>query len=211
MGLHALKLGIGGILMYSATISAFFIVMLMSQGSVSEARNELSGTGFINTFLAIDAGIILMITGLMHYDRQLPGGKYFRTVKGGFDTYRKMKNASLIARVTALIAILIFGAFSHLLGVFKLSYGISDIIYIGAFLLLSIGEVNFMNYIKNPALRGFLTPFIIFATGLPGVILPNVFDGNIYIGLAVAAVAVPFILISQKAMLSDYKKNKWNQ
>ncbi|MCR5143548.1 MAG: hypothetical protein K6C68_13690 [Ruminococcus sp.] len=211
MGMFALKLSAGGILMYSATILTFFIIMLLSEGNVSDAMKQLSGTALINTFLTMDAGIVLMITGLVHYDKQLPGGKYFRTVKGGFDTYRKMKNASLIARVIALISIMLVGAVFDRMGLFKLAYGTSDVIYIGAFLLISIGLVNFMNLIKNPAVRGFTTPFIIFAAGLPGVVLPNISDGNIYVALAVAVTAVPLILISQKVMLNDYKKRKWSK
>ena len=159
----------------------------------------------------MDAGIVLMITGLIHYDKHLPGGKFFRTVNGGFDTYRKMKNASLIARVIALISIMVIGAIIDRMGLFKLSFGASDVIYIGAFLLISIGLVNFMNLIKNPAVRGFLTPFTVFAAGLLGVILPNILEGNIFFALAVAVIAVPFNVISQKVMLNDYKKNKWRK
>ncbi|HAG14473.1 MAG TPA: hypothetical protein DCG49_11530 [Ruminococcus sp.] len=211
MGMYALKLSIGGILMYAATLITFFLITLLSKGNASDAMQELSGTTLINTFLTMDTGIILMITGLMHYDKQLPGGKYFRTVKGGFDTYRKMKNAALIARIAALTAIMIFGAIIDLLGICRLAYGTGDVIYIGAFLLLSIGLTNYMNLIKEPAARGISAPFIIFAAGLPGVILPTVFDGNIFFALAVAAIAIPLIIISQKVMLNDYKKNKWNQ
>lgn len=211
MGMFALKLSIGGILMYSATIFTFFIIMLLSEGNVSDAMKELSGTALINTFLTMDAGIILMITGLMQYDKQFPGGKYFRTVNGGFDTYRKMKNASLIARVIALISIMLVGAIFDRLGLFKLSFGTNDVIYIGAFLLISIGLVNFMNLIRNPVVRGLSTPFIIFAAGLLGVILPNILDGKIYFALAVAVIAVPIIMISQKVMLNDYKKRKWSK
>lgn len=211
MGMFALKLSLGGILMYSASIFTFFIIMLLSEGNVSDVLKELSDTTLINTFLAMDAGIVLMITGLMQYDKQLPGGKYFRTVNGGFDTYKKMKNASLIARVIALISIMVVGAIFDRLGLFKLSFGTNDVIYIGAFLLISIGQVNFMNLIKKPAVRGLSTPFIIFAAGLLGVILPNILDGKIYFALAVAVIAVPFIVISQKVMLNDYKKRKWSK
>ena len=211
MGMFALKLSIGGILMYSATIFNFFIIMLLSEGNVSDVLKELSGTALINTFLTMDAGIILMITGLMQYDKQFPGGKYFRTVNGGFDTYRKMKNASLIARVIALISIMVVGAIFDRLGLFKLSFGTNDVIYIGAFLLISIGLVNFMNLIRNPVVRGLSTPFIIFAAGLLGVILPNILDGKIYFALAVAMIAVPIIMISQKVILNDYKKRKWSK
>lgn len=211
MGLHALKIGIGGILMYSATIFTFFIMTLLSKGNVSDALKELNASELINKFLTIDAGIIVMITGLMHYDKQLPGGKYFRTIKGGFDTYRKMKNASLIARVIALILIMIFGACFDRLGIFKLAHGTSDVVYSGAFLLISIGVVNFMNLIIKPAVTGILTTFAIFAIAMLGMILPTVLDGNIYFALAIAVIAVPFILISQKIMLNDYKKNKWDK
>ncbi|SFD25123.1 hypothetical protein [Ruminococcus albus] len=208
MGLYALKLSIGGILMYSATILTFFIIMLLSKGNVSAALNEMSGSTLTNTFLTIDAGIILMITGLIQYDRHLPGGKYFRTVNGGFDTYRKMKNASLIARVISLISIMLFGALFDRLGILKLAFGTSGVIYIGAFLLLNIGLVNLIDLIKNPAVKGLSTSIVLVA-GLAGVISPDITDGNIYFALAVAVTAVPFIIISQKIMLNNYKKNKW--
>ncbi|WP_155250371.1 hypothetical protein [Ruminococcus flavefaciens] len=152
---------------------------------------------------------MLMITGLMNYDKHNPGGKYFRSVNGGFDTYRKMKNASLIVRISALISVMIFGALTDIFGIIKLTNGIGDVVYIGAFLLISVVLVNFMGLIKNPAVRGFLSPFVVFAAGLFGVILTSVFDGNIGIALAVAAVSILLIIISQKIMLNDYKKNHW--
>ncbi len=211
MGLYALKLSAGGILMYLATLLTMVLLPALDGGNITTVWSDYNASAITNTFLTMDAGIVLMITGLIHYDKQLPGGKYFRTVNGGFDTYRKMKNASLIARVITLISIMGAGAIIDRLGLFKLAFGTSDVIYIGAFLLISIGLVNFMNLIRNPVVRGLSTPFIIFAAGLLGVILPNILDGKIYFALAVAVIAVPIIMISQKVMLNDYKKRKWSK
>ena len=210
MGLYAFKLSIGGILMYCAFLFYFFIFSLISEGNVSDAVQEINNTMLIRSLLTLDAGCILMITGLVQYDKQLPGGKYFRTVNGGFDTYIKMKNASLIARIIILVSLMTFGAILGGLGLIELSSGIIDIVYIGAFLLISIGLINFVNLVKNPAVRGFITPFAIFAAGLPGVIIPEVTEGNICVALAITAIAIPFIIISQKVMLSNYKRKKWN-
>lgn len=211
MGLYTLKLSVGGVLMYLATLLTMVLLPALDGGNITTVWSDYNVSAITNTFLTMDAGIVLMITGLIHYDKQLPGGKYFRTVNGGFDTYRKMKNASLIARVITLISIMGAGAIIDRLGLFKLAFGTSDVIYIGAFLLISIGLVNFMNLIRNPVVRGLSTPFIIFAAGLLGVILPNILDGKIYFALAVAVIAVPFIVISQKVMLNDYKKRKWSK
>lgn len=197
--------------MYLATLLTMVLLPALDGGNITTVWSDYNASAITNTFLTMDAGIVLMITGLIHYDKQLPGGKYFRTVNGGFDTYRKMKNASLIARVITLISIMGAGAIIDRLGLFKLAFGTSDVIYIGAFLLISIGLVNFMNLIRNPVVRGLSTPFIIFAAGLLGVILPNILDGKIYFALAVAVIAVPFIVISQKVMLNDYKKRKWSK
>ncbi len=210
IGQYVLKLNLGGILAYTSSIIFFLIIMMLSKGNISGAFKELNGTAVVNTFLTIDAGVILMITELINYGKQYPGGKYFRTVKGGFDTYKKMKNAALAARVVSLISIMIFGAIMDLSSIIKLTHGTSDILYIGAFLLISIGLVNFMGSIKNLALRGFLTPFVIFVAGLFGVILPDIFDSNTGIALAFTVAAIPLIIISQKVMLNDYQKNKWN-
>ena len=209
IGMSALRMSLIGILCYIASIMCIFLMSWMSKGNVPDAMKELRGTTVINKFLTIDAGIILIITGLINYDRQYPGGKYFRSVNGGFETYQKMKNAALIARITALLSVLIFGALTDVFGIIRLKNGTSDIVYIGAFLLIGIALVNFMGFIRNPAVRGFLSPFVVFAAGVFGVILPSVFNGNIVIPLVLAAAAIPLIIVSQKVMLNDYKRRQW--
>ena len=210
MWLYALKLGICGVLMYFASILSFFVISMLSKWDASDALKEITDIGLINIFLTVDAGIILMITGLMQYNKAYPGGKYFRTVNGGFETYRKMKAASTVARVTALMMILIFGVLVDVSGTFTLTHGISGAVYIGAFLLVCVGLIDLLSLIKSPALRGCVTPIIIFGAGALGVVTPDIFDGKLYFPIAVAAFAVPLIIISQKVMLANYKKHKWN-
>ena len=210
MWLYALKLGICGVLMYFASILTFFAISMLSKWDASDALKEITDIGLINIFLTVDAGIILMITGLVQYNKSFPGGKYFRTVNGGFDTYRKMKAASTVARVTALIMILIFGVIIDITGTFTFTHGTVGTVYIGAFLLVCVGLIDLLSLIKSPALRGGVTPVIIFGAGALGVVTPEIFDGKLYFPLAVAGAAIPLIIISQKVMLSNYKKHKWN-
>ena len=114
--------------MYLATLLTMVLLPALDGGNITTVWSDYNASAITNTFLTMDAGIVLMITGLIHYDKQLPGGKYFRTVNGGFDTYRKMKNASLIARVITLISIMGAGAIIDRLGLFKLAFGTSDVI-----------------------------------------------------------------------------------
>ena len=195
MGTSAMILSLFGILSYLASLLFIFLTSWISRGNAAEAMQELNGTTVVNILLAVDSGIILMITGLINYDKQYPGGKYFRSVTGGFETYRKLKSASLITRIAALSAVMIFGALTDILGIIRFTNGMSDCFYIGAFLLVSVALVNFMGLIKNPAVRGFLTPFVVFAAGVFGVMLPRVFDGNIVTALVLAAAAIPLIII----------------
>ena len=210
IGKASLILSLFAVLGYSASLLFIFLMSWLSKGDPAEARLELSGTVIVNIFLALDSGIILMITGLINYDKQYPGGKFFRSVNGGFDTYRKMKHAALITRITALFSVMLLGALADILGIMKLKNGIGDVIYIAAFILIGVALVNFMSLVKNPAVRGLFTPLVVFAFGVFGIILPCAFDGNIIIALAAAAAAVPLIILSQNVMLNDYKKNHWN-
>lgn len=209
MGKSALLLSLFAVLGYFASLLCIFLMSWLSEGNPADAMRELKGSVIINVFLAMDSGIILMITGLINYEKHNPGGKFFRSVNGGFDGYRKMKNAALINRLAALFTVMLLGALADILGITKLRNGTSDVIYIAAWSLIGVALVNFMGLVKNPALRGLFTPPVVFAAELFGLILPSVFDGNPVIALAAAAAAVPLIILSQNVMLNDYKKNHW--
>ena len=209
MGLYALKLSIGGILMYSATLASFIILGLLEEGSFVEAMKELRSTPTPNVFLMLDIGIILTIFGLMSYEKQYPGGKLFRTVKGGFDTYIKMKNANLIIRITAMIFVLAFSAMLDTADVLRLTGGPKDLLFIGSCLLAGLWLVNLTSLIKNPAVKGALSVIVMFGAGVCGIIFPRI-SNSLTIPLITVIVSIPLVIITHMALLKSYKKHYWD-
>ena len=202
MGLYALKLSIGGILMYSASLVAFIILGLLDEGSFVEAMKELRSTPIPNVFLMMDIGIILTIFGQMNYEKQYPGGKLFRTVKGGFDTYIKMKKANLIIRITAMIFVLAFSAMLDIADA-------KDLLFIGSCLLTGLWLVNLTSLIKNPAVKGVLSGIVMFGAGVCGIMFPRI-SYSLRIPLITVIVSIPLVIITHMALLKSYKKHYWD-
>lgn len=210
LGVFTLKLGLGGILMYSASIAFFLLMRLLSVGSFDAAWKEISGEVVVDTFLTVDTSIILAVTELINYDKQFPGGKYFRTVRGGFETYRSMKNAALACRIMALIIVVAFGTLIDITGALKLKNGPTGCLFIGTFLLLGVGLLNFTGLISKLNVRGGVSVIAIMAAGMSGIIIHDVCNGNPIVALIISIVTVPLILVSQKKLLDNYRKNYWN-
>jgi len=209
MGLYALKLCVGGVLMYSASLLSFIIIGLLDEGSFTEAMKDLRSTPMANVFLMLDIGIILTIFGLMSYEKQYPGGKLFRTVKGGFDTYKKMKNANLMIRITAMIFVLAYSAFLDITGLLKLTGGPKDVLFIGACLLAGLWLLNLTSLIKNPAVRGALSVIVMFGAGVCGIMIPQITKALI-VPIVIAIVSLPLVIITHIVLLKSYKKHYWD-
>ena len=86
---------------YLSTILIFLLLIGLDNG-FANARQEICDTLMSNMFLAIDGGIVTSLMSLMTYDKEIPGGKYFRSVKGGFETYKKMRIGNLITAITVI-------------------------------------------------------------------------------------------------------------
>ena len=209
LGIAAIKLGFAGVLMYSATLICFIFMGFLGEGNITHAWSEISGEVIVNTFITIDSAIILTIFGLMSYDKYLPGGKYFRTVKGGFDTYRKMKNANLIIRIIAVTAILVFSVLIDISGFMKLAGGSEDVLFIGSCLFAGVWMLNLTSLIKNQAIRGGVSVIAVTGAGICGVILPQV-NGSLLIPLVIAAASLPLVIITHRLLLRNYRNHFWN-
>ena len=210
MLIHILKISGFCILFNLLGFVFFLIIALIMEGNVSAALH--TGYGSMMSVVFAVSGIIFVVPiGFVDRDRHLPGGKYFRTVKGGFDTYRKMKDASLIVYMVSLALIMLFGVICERVGVFKYEHGVADIFAVVAFLLLSVGLLNLMNLIENPELRVAAMVITYFIVSCIGVLYVLYDYANVTFALIVAAVSIPFIAVTHKMMLSNYRKNRWDK
>ena len=151
-----------------------------------------------NIFLALEGGIITTLLSQMTYEKENPGGKLFRSVKGGYDTYIKMRVGNLI---TAIVVIFLFlGIICAINAVFPiLMYGTATCISMLFFLLLNIGICTLLSMIVSDII------------GLIGIMSVLITSGRLgWIQIAAGAAAIVLIPISFKLMINNYKEKRWN-
>lgn len=163
-----------------------------------------------NIFLALEGGIITTLLSQMTYEKENPGGKLFRSVKGGYDTYIKMRVGNLI---TAIVVIFLFlGIICAINAVFPiLMYGTATCISMLFFLLLNIGICTLLSMIPNGAIRGGISVIVSDIIGLIGIMSVLITSGRLgWIQIAAGAAAIVLIPISFKLMINNYKEKRWN-
>ena len=194
---------------YLSTILIFLLLIGLDNG-FANARQEICDTLMSNMFLAIDGGIVTSLLSLMTYDKEFPGGKYYRSVRGGYDTYKKMRLGNLI---TAIAVIFLFvGTICAINAIFPiLVYGTATCISMLIFLLLGIGIGNLLSMIPSGAIRGGVSVITFFALDMIGIISVYASEGKLGIVQIIAGViALVLIPVSYKLMIINYKKNRWD-
>ncbi|MDE7089282.1 MAG: hypothetical protein K2O54_04105 [Prevotella sp.] len=195
--------------LYIASI-AFFTLLIGAENGFAAAREEVSETLMGSMFLAMDGSISVAMISVLTYEKKLPGGKFFRTVKGGFDTYKKMRAALILSTIIGIC--LYMGIICVLNAVIPIMiYGTATCISVSVFLLLGVGIVNLVNVIKNDLVRTLLNLILLIALSLVGVFTVYSSDGRLGIVHIISAIlAIVLIPISHKLMLVSYRKHRWN-
>ncbi|MDE5755017.1 MAG: hypothetical protein K2H89_10845 [Oscillospiraceae bacterium] len=195
--------------LYIASIT-FFTLLIGTENGFAAAHEEVSETLMSSMFLAMDGGIAVAVISILTYEKKLPGGKFFRTVKGGFDTYKKMRAALVLSTIIGIC--LYTGIICVLNAVIPIMiYGTATCISVAVFLLLGVGIVNLVNVIKNDIARTVLNFILLLALSLVGVITVYASEGKLGIVHIIAAIlAIVLIPISHKLMLASYRKHGWN-
>lgn len=162
--------------------------------------------------MLIPAGLICLIMTMAEYDKKMPGGKFFRTVKGGFDTFVKCRITWVLLLIATVILYSSIAALLHVTGIFPLKYGVSTCISAVIFLILANGITSFSFIIKNESARAVISTISFLMTEIVGVtaLLAGT-DGQLgMIHVITLIAAVILLIVSTKAMLRSYKKNRWN-
>lgn len=197
------------VLFYLASMVFFTFIIGLEHG-FAEAQKEISENLLSSIYLGIVGGVSIAILSLLTYEKKLPGGKFFRSVKGGFATYRKMRIASELSIVIGIC--LYTGVICALNAVLPIMvYGTATCISAAVFILLGTGVVNLVNMMKNDLARSILNIIVLFAFGLAGVL--TVFIGGGQLGIVhivVAILAVVLIPVSHHLMLASYRKHRWD-
>lgn len=195
--------------LYIATI-AFFTLLIGAGNSFAAAREEVIESHISSIFLTMVGGIAVSITSVLTYEKKLPGGKFFRSVKGGFDTYKKMRAALVLSTIIGIC--LYTGIICVLNAVIPIMiHGTATCISVAVFQVLGVGIVNLVNAIKNDLARVLLNLILLLALSLVGVITVYASDGKLgSVHITAVILAIVIIPISHKLMLASYRKHRWN-
>ena len=157
-------------------------------------------------------GTMLVLTRMMaSYDKNIPGGKFFRTVKGGFDTYAKAQKAFIVEGAISLILFCMFLAILDAIGIIEIGNGIGSCIALVITIFLARAIASFSRMIKNSITRMIMIMFVFFVVDLLGVLQIEAFGGKIgLLHVVLAVVTIVLTIISEKAVLHNYRKKYWD-
>lgn len=172
---------------------------------------NIADTPVLGVLVSVGNVFTIIIISNMTFERTLPGGKFFRSLKDGFNVYGKMRLALMIS---IFFIISIYTAIVYILNraVFHfMANGTAVYISVFTFSLLAIGITNLIQTIKNNKARLVFGGMIFLLFIISGTL--TIVSGNDNMGIVhiIAAVfSVVLIPVSHKLMLADYRKNRWN-
>ena len=207
-GLAGTILGLAAyeVIFFAGAYAMMTLVIALSEG--------ISLSNAVSNIAEAPAGdcVMAFAPALINY-RSAPGGKLFRTVKGGFDTFARERVGIYISTVLAALIFCIFAFLLDLIGIAKTQNGLSAVIAVFVSSLMSLGAGTFALLIPGDALRGFASVLISFVTGAGVAIVLNILrtlNGSLLPHIIAGIVGAALMIISAKVYLSYYKKNLWN-
>ena len=199
---------------YAGAYASMALVIALSDGtSFMEAIANIAETPAGDCIMAFAPALINCLILLVPNDRSAPGGKLFRTFKGGFDTYKKSR---IGIYVSAALAALIFSLFAMLLditGLAKVQNSIFAETAVFVSSLAALGAGTLALIIRNDSARGFISVIVCFAVNAGVAIALNILttlNGSILPHIVVGIIGAVISVIAAKAYLSYYKKNLWD-
>ncbi len=193
-----------------ASVLMTLMIMLGEGISYPETVKNIAETPAGDCIMAFSPSVINCIVMLSQYGKDKPGGKLFRTVNGGFDTFVRYRAG---AYISMLLSTFIYGGVVLLLalvGVLGLYGGVSAVIAVVASSIAAVGIVTFMLLIKNEGLCALVSVIAAFViTGGCTAVVPRLTD-SLLPHLIIGIIGAAFVAVSTKIYFSHYRKNRWD-
>lgn len=212
-GLPGTILGLAAyeVLFYLGAFVCMTLMIMLGEGiSFPEAVSNIAETPAGDCVMVFAPGLINCIVLLQQFNRDQPGGKLFRTVKGGFGTFVNYRTGAYISE---LLSMLLFGSAVLLLdiaGIAKIHGGLSAVIALVVSNIAAIGVVTFILPAKNEFVLGAGSVITMFAiTGSCTMLLPALSDSlipHLITGIAGAVL----VAVSSKVYFAHYRNNRWD-
>lgn len=198
--------------LFSIALYMFFILFTaFISGIEGEGfKNGIDSTA--NLFIVNVYGSLFVLMRLWSNGaKEDPGGKFFRTVKGGFDTYAKAHTAIICEAAVMIILFFAVAALISKAGILPLMYGIKGCVSSAVFVFLARPAASFFKMIENNALRSITMTLVFYLVVSMGTVTLILTDGRLgWVHVAAAAAAVILTVISEKVVLDNFRKKHWD-
>lgn len=189
------------------TVTAMLIILIFDHDEFREDNKT------IYMLMLISQTVCFMLFFHKNFERYSPGGKFLRTIKGGFDSYAKAITASTVIAAASIIFICTAAAVCGELGIVTLSNSGKTCLAMAFILLIYVGVTGFFRNIRNERIRGFLSGIlyyimIVTAIGVGAIEAIGKLPLAAYAVLAAAAVII--IPLSLIVHLKYYRKKCWD-
>ncbi len=193
-----------------ASVCMTLMIMLGEGISYFEAVRNISETPAGDCIMAFAPSVINCIVLLSQYSKDKPGGKQFRTVKGGFETFVSYRTGAYISMIFSMI---IYGGVVlvlSLFGVLGLHGGVSAAIAAVVSVITAMGVVTFFLLIEDERVCALVSVVAALSiTGSCTALLPMLTDSlipHLIIGIIGAVLAS----VSTSMYFSHYRQKRWN-
>ena len=205
-----LKMSLVSICIYAVIIVYKVLMILLRGDGTEELQSEMADSSLSSSFLLFSAGMISLVMSQLTFEKHMPGGKFFRTVKGGFDTYKKASAAICISKVAVVAILADFAMLLHISGIAPMRYGIAAPVTMFIFFTLAMGICNFFymaSDVSDNSLKSTFIALIVFFIAGIAVAVNEDRLGKVH--LIIAAVAAVLLPVSHIMLMKNYEKKRW--
>lgn len=193
-----------------ALFAGFMLLMTLLMFADSDSTEGLQPL-FSVTLAAVYCNLLVSTRMLSLFEKGVPGGKYFRTVKGGFDTFAKAQKAFIAEGAVVVFVFCAFLAVLDCLGIIDIGNAAGSCLMLFITVFLARAIASFGRLIKNAVTRTIVIMFVLYAVNIFGVMQIGTLDGKIgVLQIVLAAAAVILTVISEALVLRDYRKTRWD-
>ena len=149
---------------------------------------------------------------LQTFTRSTPGGKFFRTVKGGFETFRKMRAAMLAETLLMIAVYYLLAAGAAALDLLPLKYGVMSCAAGAVNTVFAVGLGNICLCLKKGIVRITTATLTMMIAAVLSVPITESFSAGSLRTVFIIMIVTDAVLIplSHRIMINDYRKNHWD-
>ena len=199
------------VLFYLGAFVCMTLMIMLGEGILyPEAVSNIAETPAGDCVMVFAPTLINIIVLLSQYTKDKPGGKLFRTVKGGFGTFVNYRTGVYICE---LLSMLLFGAAALLLditGMAKIHGGLSAVIALVVSNIAAIGVITFILPVKNEFVLGAGSVITMFAITCSCTILLPMLSDNLIPHLVTGIAGAVLVAASSNVYFAHYRKNRWD-